>query len=170
MNGLRMAEEEIKHLPDEAKQALTAPESDEVHLDREGRWVLNGRVLTDPQSVAILNRALRDDGNGGYIITCGPHRRAIRVEDTPIFVEDAMFNGFGHFETVTLSLSNGTTELLDINTLQFKHRALYCRLAGGRPAKFKRRPMYQILDRLEESDGVFHLRLCGRVIQITNED
>jgi len=165
-----MAVEEIKHLPDEAKEALTAPESDEVRLDGEGRWIINGRVLTDPQSVAILNRALRADDSGGYIITHGPHSRAVRVEDTPIFVEEALFNGFGHFETVTLSLSNGTTELLDINTLQFKHRALYCRLAGGWPAKFKRRPMYQILDRLEESDGFFYLRLCGSVIQITNED
>jgi len=57
--------------------------------------------------------------------------------------------------------------LLDIHSIFYKNKILYCRVCEGRLiAKFKNSPFYHLLERLDEVNGSFFLSLCGEKIQI----
>lgn len=146
---------------------------DEIYIDREGVWFHNGEKFTNEKIINFFSRSVRVTADGEYVIQYGDYVYPVKVEDTPYFVTGVTYTGFGDFERIFLNLSSGETEELDCNTLYCKkNNALYCRIKNGTmPAKFKRSPSFNILERLEEgSDGKFYLRLCGRVIDLIIKD
>lgn len=146
---------------------------DEILIDKEGVWYHNGEKFTNEKIINFFSRSVNITADGEYVIQYGDYVYPVRVEDTPYFVTGVTFTGFGNFERVFLNLSSGENEELNCNTLYCKkNNALYCRIKNGSmPAKFKRSPSFNILERLEESsDGKFNLRLCGQVIELIVKD
>lgn len=147
---------------------------DEIFIDKEGNWFHNGEKFTNERIISFFSKSVNITADGEYVIHYGNYTYPIKVEDTPYFVTGVIFDGFGCFERVFLNLSSGETEELNCNTLYCRdNNALYCRVKNGTmPAKFKRSPSFNILERLEEDGkGSFNLRICGQVIplRIRNE-
>jgi len=146
---------------------------DEILIDKEGVWHHNGERFTNEKIISFFSRSVNVTADGEYVIHYGEYTYPIKVEDVPFFVTGVTFKGFGNFESVSLNLSSGETEELNCSSLYCKkNNALYCKIKNGTmPAKFKRSPSFNILERLEESsDGKFHLRLCGQIIELIVKD
>ena len=158
-------------LPEDLSALFEAgPSGDELILDRNGSWRRGGVTLRDEKTIEFLNRSLTSGGAGTWIIRYGAHTRPAIVEDAPVFVTGVNFSGIFRDEKITLELSTGKTELLDINTLSYKNNALYCLIENGSVrAKFMTSPSYRILGRIDEVDGRFYLNLCGQKILIERD-
>jgi hypothetical protein len=167
-------ETQYPEIPDYIKELIASGNGiDEILIDKEGVWYHNGEKFTNEKILSFFGRSVNITAEGEYVIHYGEYTYPIKVEDAPYFVTGVTFSGFGNFEKVTLNLSSGETEELDCNTLYCKkNNALYCRIKNRTmPAKFKRSPSFHILERLEEgSDGKFHLRLCGQIIDLIVKD
>jgi len=146
---------------------------DEIFIDKEGTWYHNGEKFTNEKIINFFSKSVNITADGEYVIHYGDYTYPIKVEDTPYFITGVIFDGFGCFERIFLNLSSGETEELNCNTLYTKsNNALYCRIKKGTmPAKFKRSPSFNILERLEEdNNGNFYVRLCGQIIQLIQRD
>lgn len=143
---------------------------DEIVLDRNGSWRVKGAPVRDTGIIDYLNRSLTAGVDGAWRIRHGDRFRNVTVEDTAIFVTGVRYSGVFQHEKITLELSDGKTELLDIYTLSYKNNGLYCRINNGSmPVKFMRSPSYQILERIDEVGGRFYLSLCGQKILMERE-
>jgi hypothetical protein len=159
--------DDFAELPDYIRELIASGEPiDEIRIDSEGNWTHNGDPFLNERIISFFNKSVDVTADGVYVISYGDFVYPITVDDTPVFVTGVRFEGFGDFEKVHITLTTGDEEDLDIDTLH--HRAnncLYCRVRNGRLiAKFKRSPSFQILDRLDESDDIFYLNICGRKI------
>jgi len=161
-------------IPDYIRELIASGEGiDEILIDKEGVWHHKGEKFTNEKIISLFSRSVNITADGEYVIHYGNYTYPVKVEDAPYFVTGVTFNGFGDFEKIILNLSSGETEELNCNTLYYKkNNALYCKIKNGTmPAKFKRSPSFNILERLEEgADGDFHLRLCGQIIKLIVKD
>lgn len=161
-------------IPDYIKELIASGEGiDEIFIDKEGVWYHNGEKFVNEKIISFFSRSVDVTPDGEYVLHYGDYTYPIKVEDTPYFVTGVNFTGFGDFERIFLNLSSGETEELNCNTLYYKsNNILYCRVKNGTmPAKFKRSPSFNILERLEEGvEGKFYLRLCGQIIDLIIKD
>ncbi len=162
---------EYPELPEEIRELLERGEQiDEIRLDRDGSWFHNGQPFANKKIIDFFNRSINITRDGTHVIHYGRYTYPIIVEDAPLFVSGVWFKGFGQWEKITINLSNGSSELLDIHSLCYKNKTLYCRAAGGRMiAKFRNSPFYHLMERIDEIDGKFYLTLCGTKIQIEQD-
>lgn len=154
-------------IPDEIKKLIESGEQiDEIKLDSEGNWFHNGVMFTNERIIDFFNKSISKTKDGQYVIHYGNFVYPIVVEDVPFFITGVRFEGFGEFESVYITIRSRGEELLDPETLYVGNQnALYCRVYNGEfPAKFLHSPSFQILERLEESDDVFYLHICGKKI------
>lgn len=167
-------EPQYPEIPEYIRELIASGNTiDEIFIDREGTWFHNGEKFINEKIINFFTRSLDVTADGEYVIHYGSYTYPVKVEDVPLFITGVTFNGFGNFETVTMNLSSGETEELNCNSLYFKkNNALYCKVKNGRmPAKFKRSPSFEILERLEEDgSGSFYLRLCGQIIKLEPRD
>ncbi len=159
---------DFPEIPEELLDLLHKGElSDEIRLDKDGNWFHNGQPFANKKIIDFFNQSINITADGMHVIHYDRYTYPIVVEDAPIFVTGVWFKGFGKWEKINLNLTNGTTELLDIQSLFYKNSTLYCRVCKGRMiAKFRHSPFYHLLERLDEVDGAFYLSLCGEKIQI----
>ncbi len=159
-------EHEYPEIPDFIKELIDSGEAiDEIRIDREGRWTHNGEPFANRRIVDFFNRSIARTADGTYVIHYADFTYPITVEDVPIFVTGVRFKGFGNFESITLTLTNGAEEELDASTLFYRDNCLYCHVCDGRmPARFHQSPSFQILERLEETDDMFYVVICGKRI------
>ncbi|MBN2158655.1 MAG: DUF1285 domain-containing protein [Spirochaetes bacterium] len=167
-----MMTEPYPEIPEEIQKLLSRGEAiDEIRLDKDGAWLHNGQPFTNRKIIEFFNRSIDITSDGTHVIQYDNYVYPIVVEDAPLFVTGVWKKGFGRWEKIHLNLSNGTMELLDIYTLQFRNKTLYCRVCGGRlTAKFRNSPFFHIMERLDESEGNYYLSLCGEKILIENQD
>jgi hypothetical protein len=158
-------------IPEEIKELLEKGElNDEIRLDKDGNWHHNSQPFSNEKIIDFFNRSINITRDGTYVIHYWEYTYPIIVEDAPLLVTGAWFKGFGRHEKITINLTNGTEELLDIYSLYYKNKTMYCRVYGGRMiAKFKNSPFYHLMERLDEVDGRFYLTLCGEKIQIKQD-
>ncbi len=165
---------QLPEIPEYIKELIASNAGiDEILIDKEGIWHHNGEKFINEKIISFFGRSVNITSDGEYVIHYGDYTYPIKVEDAPYFVTGVTFDGFGDFEKITLNLSSGETEELNCNTLYCKkNNALYCKIKNSSmPAKFKRSPSFNILERLEESsDGKFNLRLCGQIIELKVKD
>ena len=59
-------------------------------LDRRGRWLIQGEVISHPRIVETINRNYAPDEHGRWYFQNGPQRGYIQLESTPLilFVSD----------------------------------------------------------------------------------
>ena len=168
-------ESQLPEIPNYIKDLIESGEHiDEILIDKEGIWHHNGEKFTNERIINFFNKSINITKDGEYVIHYSTFTYPIQVEDVPFFITGVTYSGFGDFEKITLNISSGENEELDVNTLFCKsNNALYCKVRNGTmPAKFKRSPSFSILERLEEDEkGKFYVRVCGQIIElIVKED
>lgn len=164
-------ENAFPEIPEEIKELFDRGElNDTIRLDKDGKWFHNGDPFTNKKIIDYFNRSINITRDGTSVIHYGQYTYPIIVEDAPLFVTGILFKGFGRFEKITLNLTSGTEELLDIYSLYYKNQTMYCRVSGGRmTAKFRNSPFYHLMERLDEVEGQFYLTLCGEKIHIKQD-
>jgi hypothetical protein len=154
-------------IPDFIKKLIESGEQiDEIRIDEEGNWSHNGVPFSNKRIIDFFNRSIDVTEEGECVIYYSDFVYPVVVEDVPIFITGITIEGFGDSERILLNLSTGEVEELDIDSLFYRdNHCLYSYVRNGRiPAKFKRSPSYQILERLEESEDTFYLRIGGKRI------
>jgi hypothetical protein len=131
----------------------------EIFLDKEGRWFHEGVEITHARTLELFSRSICADAGGGYRLQIGREWARIQVEDTPLVVREATFQG----ERVELGLNDRSREFLDPASLRVgRENVLYCRVKGGRfPARFLRPAYYQLASRLEQDEDGYFLQVDG---------
>ncbi|MDY6969719.1 MAG: DUF1285 domain-containing protein [Spirochaetota bacterium] len=166
-------EEGYPEIPEFLKELIDTGEAlDEIMIDREGNWFHNNEPFTNKRIKDFFNRHLDVTSEGVYVISYNRFVYPITVEDVPLFVTGVRFIGNGISEKTLITISSSIEEELDIDTLQYnkKNNALYCHVKNGKlPAKFKRSPSFQVLERLEESDDTFYLNISGKKIVLSEK-
>jgi hypothetical protein len=164
-------DDEYPELPEELKEPFEKKElTDDIRLDKNGVWHHNGQPFKNQKIIDFFNRSINITRDGTYVIHYGSYTYPVTVDDAPVFITGVVFSGFLQYEKIKLNLTNGKAELLDIYTLYYKNKALYCRVENGRLiAKFKSSPSYHILERIDEVGGKYYLNLCGQTIPIQRE-
>ena len=147
-------------------------EIDDIFLDKEGTWFHNGIEIRHKKIIRLFNESVNITDDGTHVIHYSRYTYPINIEDTAVFVTGVRYEGFGPFEKVFINLSTGKQEELDIETLYYRNNnALYCRVMNGTMvAKFKRSPSFHILERLDENNGIYYVSLCGKRIQLKQEN
>ncbi|MFN7954476.1 MAG: DUF1285 domain-containing protein [bacterium] len=128
-----------------------------LRLDREGRWLEDDEEITHPGTIELLTRALARDADGGFFVSIGSERRAVKVEDAPYVVRRVEGEGAGWL----LWLGAGLVEPLDPSTLAIgAENVLYALVRDGLRARFGRAAYYQLAEHIEEDGaGGFALRM-----------
>lgn len=136
-----------------------------IRLTRDGAFLSDGEEITHGRTVAAFHRFLGRDETG-YFIRIGRDFKRIEVEDTARFVTAIEWRDESE-ESVSLTLSDGTSETLAPETLSYRPDRLTCRVKdGSEEAKFLRKPYLELLMRaLAERDG-YAIRIGGQTIRL----
>lgn len=165
-------ENDYAEIPEYIKKLIESGEQmDEIRLDKEGNWIHNGEPFTNKNIINFFNKSIDVTKDGQYVIHYSHFVYPIIVEDAPVFITGVRFDGFGEMEKVYITINSGEEEILDLKTLHYiRENSLYCYVKNGKLlAKFKRSPFYQMLDRLEESDDTFYLKIAGEKIVLSEK-
>lgn len=137
-----------------------------IEIDNDGRWLHNNEPFTNERIIKFFNRSLDRTRDGEIVVSYNGYVYPVRVADVAVFVTGVRTEGFGDYERIYLTLTTGEEELLDPFSLSFKkNNCLYCLVRNGRMmARFKRSPSFRILERLQETDDIYFVRICGKRI------
>ncbi len=163
--------EQIVEVTDYLRQILESENPEDVIiLDKNGRWWHNGEPFKNRKIIDFFNQSICITTEGTFVLQYDRYIFPITVEDVPVFITGARFEGFAEFEKIFINLSTGKEEELDISTLVYKNNTLYCNVGDGTfTAKFHRSPAFHVLDRLDESNGHYFLNICGKQIPLKQE-
>lgn len=136
-----------------------------IRLTKDGIFLSDGVEIAHDRTVSAFNRFLGRDAEG-YFIRIGKDFKRIEVEDTAYFVTGIEWNESPEVE-VELRLNDGTTEILDPDSLAYRPERLTCRVKGGREeAKFLRQPYIELLmNSLSDREG-YAIHIGGRTIRL----
>lgn len=147
----------------------------DIYIDKEGTWFFRGAEMFRREIVNYFYQNLKLDASGRYIIELPGDPTDccyVDVEDTAFVVKAAQLElgpQDGH-ESILLTLSDDSQELLDPSTLQIgQENVLYCCVRNGRfMARFSRPGYYQLASHIEyDSDkDAFYLRLNSQLLYI----
>lgn len=139
-----------------------------LRRDEEGRWFHDGVRVTN-EKVARAFDAWIDVGNDGrFILKNDVNWAFVEIEGAPVTVRSAHPNADG----VTLWLSDGRSELLDVATVrQGPDGQLYCTVRGGRlAARFSRRAVLSLEPVLEEDERGIFLQVGSSTVVVSTVD
>ncbi len=139
----------------------------DIRIDKDGVWHYRGREMFRRDIVQFLSRRLRQDAAGRYLIAMNGEVCLLDVEDTPLVVRAVTRTSLpGEGEALALTLSDGTKEILDPDTLRVgPGHVLYCTVREGAfPARLSRPAYYQVAAHIagDEESGGFSLVLNNR--------
>ncbi len=138
----------------------------ELRIDGDGTWFHEGvEIVRKDISDYFSKHLVRKDG-GDYVVRIGGDECPVIVENAPFVVvriEKDCGNGF------TLLLNDGSTELLDPQTLEIRDSNIpYCIVRANMEARLSRPAYYQLVEFIdydEEADR-FYLSFDGKTIEI----
>ena len=135
-----------------------------ITLTREGEWLSDGQPIVHAATVAAFGRSLKRASDGRWWLEIGRDRKQIEVEDTAYFVrliEGSPATGF------EISLSDGSREKLEPNTLLLTPGRLTCLTQAGFEAKFLRSAYSDLLmQALSQNQGRYQLTIEDEKIEL----
>lgn len=139
-------------MSDEAVPFKLSRES-QIRVDREGHIWHEGERVLHPGLARALARWIDIDDNGRYVMRNALDWCFITVDHTPLLVRTLRFEADPALR-VELDLSDGTTEALDLGTVQVDpDGVVYAHVRRGRLlARFDRQPSFKFLEHVE-TDG-----------------
>jgi len=133
-------------------------------LHHDGRWTHEGQSLRNRKLRELFDRSVRYlPEERKFVVQVQRFRGEIEVEEAGFFVRS--------FDPATgmLALSDGSSERLDVATLQSSQRdgALLCRVKpglapGGLLARFHHAAQAELMNAVEDSDAGPVLRIAGQ--------
>jgi hypothetical protein len=136
----------------------------DIHIDREGVWRYQGAEMHRKDIVQYLAGFLQKTERGYCLEIPGVDYADIDVEDTPLVVVavDREEGEEGEEERMTILLSDGREEVLDLTTLTMSpENILYCVIREGKfPCRFLRKSYYQLTRDLKYDEGRDEYFLC----------
>ncbi len=115
-----------------------------LSLDRRGRWLIRGEIITRPQIIDTINPNYAPDAHGRWYFQNGPQRGYMSLESAPLILRTT---ADGDLETHNgLPVSSASAAFID------EHGALWLRTAHG-AAILEGEDLHWALDRLQ-ADGV----------------
>jgi len=137
-------------------------------LRYDGRWSHEGAPIANRRLRAVFDRGVRflpgagERGEDVFVVTLGPFRAQIEVEEAAFFVR--VFAP----ETGVISLSDGSAELLAVDSLRSSPRdgALLCRVKrdlrpAGLLARFTQSAQADLFGAVEDAGEGPVLRVAG---------
>jgi hypothetical protein len=141
-----------------------------IRIDREGRfWHEGERVEHEGLTRAFAQWVRWDDESQRYQLKNDLDWCWITVDDAPLVVWSASVSEDG---SVRLSLSDGTTELLDVETLRVDREDVpYCTVRGGTlDARFLQAAAFSLLEHAEPDGDGWALALGPRRVPLARVD
>jgi len=145
-----------------------------IRIDREGRWFYNGREIIHPSVLKVFNDGLFLGEDNNHYLRVEDDIAYVEVEDVPLIVRritpaqnDGTLSGF------TIGLSDGTEEILDLDTLRINRKNVpYCRIRKGMRARFTSQAYYMLAEHIEydEKSDTYLIRSGGRTYTIVYQD
>lgn len=132
-------------LPDVVKEFLRKGYTlEQITLHAAGYWTHRGQKFDNKRVIALFNRSVKRTSGGTWVLDVGMFVYPIEVEDCGFFVEHIQATT----DAITLHLSDGTTQELDVQTLTYEPEGrLYCGIREGAfKARFKRAPYNALTD------------------------
>jgi hypothetical protein len=142
-------------------------------LHHDGSWTHEGQPIANRRLREAFDRGVRflpgegEEGAGVFVVTLGHFRGQIEVEEAAFFVRDF------ERETGAISLSDGSTESLDVESLRSSpcDGALLCRVKrdldpAGLLARFGLAAQAELLHAVEDADDGPMLRIAGVLHQL----
>lgn len=138
-------------------------------LHRDGRFLHEGAPVTNARLRAAFDRGVRYlPAEGKYVVTLGPFRGQVDVEECGLFVRSV------DLEAGMVALSDCSLDPLDPASLRasaLDPDVLLCtvkrRLAPyGLPARFERGAQAELLAAVEDAAGGWWLRVGGRRVRL----
>lgn len=136
-------------LPDVVKEFLRKGYTlEQITLHAEGFWTHKDQKFENERIIALFNRSVDRTDGGTWVIDVGMFVYPIVVEDCGFFIEHVQVQDDG----ITLSLSDGHTQTLDVQTLSYEPEGrLYCDIREGAfKARFKRTPYHALSDYFQQ--------------------
>ncbi len=166
-----MEDNSYPEIPEFVKKLMESGQGiDEIKIDAEGNWFHNGESFTNERLIGFFNKSIDVTEDGTYVLHYDEFVYPIVVEDAPVFITGVKIEGKGTDEEVSISLSTGDVEKLKIKSLHYKNDSLYCYVRNGKLlAKFKRSPSFHLLYRLEETEDIYFINICGQKIVLAEK-
>ncbi len=131
-----------------------------IARDANGRWFDDGVPIENEAIARAFDRWLTRAPDGRWVLKNAVNWVYVRIEGAPFFV--VAFD----FEAMALTLSDGTTAVLDPSTLrQDPEGRLYCQIRGE-TARFERQPLMALMPVLQEDDEGLYLELQGSRVRL----
>ena len=130
-----------------------------IFIDKEGKWFHKGAEMIHKGIIKEFYKDLSITDSGEYIISRGPEKCFVEVEDTPFIITRAEFNEIeGQF---LIYLTDDTIEKLDPETLEVGNKnVIYCRIKDKKfQARFSRAAYYQLAEHIKEEGDKYYLPL-----------
>jgi hypothetical protein len=156
-------------LPDVVQDFLASgADLEELRLDERGKWTHEGLDFENQRIVDLFSRSVDRTEGGTWVLEVGRFTYPITVEDTGFFVDRIDLDA----DPPELSLSDQTTEPLDVETLEYEPGGrLYCRIKDGEfRARFQRPAYFDLAEYIVEENGDLVVELDGRRIHLGNAD
>ncbi len=158
-------------IPDFIKKLMDSEHGiDELKIDAEGNWFHNGEPFTNEKVTGFFNKSIDITKDGTYVIHYNKFVYPIVVEDAPVFITGVKIKGKDSKEKIHITLTTDEVEILNIKSLHYKNSSLYCYVKKGKLlAKFKRSPSFELLYRLEETDDIYFINICGQKLVLAEK-
>lgn len=134
-----------------------------IRIDKEGNWYYQGLPIIKREIYLHLNRCLRKDPSGRYILLMDGEKCYLEVEDTPYVVKEVRLGaGPQPDPPLFVKLNDETEEELKADTLRVgKDNVLYCKVKDALyGARFLRASYYQMAQFLQ-CDGEKYYLVVG---------
>jgi hypothetical protein len=146
------------------KKQLDAPffaEGEVIVLTRNGTWVADGIEVSHEPTRRLFSRSLKRHEDG-YYLHIGWETKKVQVEDTAYFViriDEPIDEGTRSSSSreYQLTVSDGTTEILDPTTLRYQPGRLTCTLSSKEEARFLQASYIDLLKDLQEDETSYFL-------------
>lgn len=151
-------------------EALKTFFAEEMRVDSQGRWFV-GKKQMEGRVLAHFLKSLTFDPDLGCFFIRYPlenhfETRYLVHESPPLRVVNLTFeNEFNQPGTPRVQLNDSTSEVLQLESLRLDtQEQLYCRVKQwGVAARFEPNPRWQLMEKLVDINGRWHIRLPGHV-------
>ena len=135
-----------------------------IRIDKEGNWYYQGLPIIKREIYLHLNRCLRKDPSGKYILLMDGEKCYLEVEDTPYVIKEVRLGaGPQPNPPFFVKLNDETEEELKASTLRVgKDNVLYCKVKGALyDARFLRASYYRLAQFLLYDGERYYLVVGG---------
>jgi hypothetical protein len=136
-----------------------------IRIDKEGNWYYQDLPIINKEIYLHLNKCLKKDPSGKYVLLMNGEKCYLEVEDTPYVIQEVCLgSATKRNPSLFVRLNDGTEEELRVDTLRVgKDDVLYCKVKDAQyDARFLRASYYQLAKFLQYDGERYYLLVEGK--------